>query len=342
MTATIYLESLLDGNTYCKTNGQFSRHLRNHGLTYQDYYETYVLGYCPTCACGSKLTLYTTTNTYPRSCGKRACVGKITSEVKKNWTPEQRKQDSDNKKAASAAETPEKKQSRKDKCKETNLKNHGVEWTTQSEVVKIKAKKTKLDRHGDENYNNSTMISATNLAKPREEKDEINEKRRVTNLITYGVENTCMLPSHSSKTNTANAKVKDYILPSGKIIGVRGYEPTAIDTLLGLYQESDILLHDDYSEYQIQVFSYTSGSGRNAKYYPDIYIPSENRIIEIKSQWWWDGNGKTDEKYTTRLANNLRKRQAVIDAGYNYEVWLYNSKTNYRVLKDDADFQTEH
>lgn len=341
MNNAINLKSPYDDNIYT-SKLMFNKHLKSIGLTYQEYHETHVTGYSPLCSCGSPTTFYPTTNTYARSCGKRACVGKITSEVKQNWTTEQREKDSANKKAASAAETPEKKQQRKDRCKETNLKNHGVEWTTQSEDVKTKAKKTKLDRHGDENYNNSTMISATNLAKPREEKDEINEKRRVTNLITYGVENTCMLPSHSSKANTANAKIKDYVLPSGNVIGVRGYEPNALDTLLESYQESDILLHDDYSEYQIQVFSYTSDKGRNAKYYPDIYIPSENRIIEIKSQWWWDGNGKTDEKYTTRLANNLRKRQAVIDAGYNYEVWLYNSKTNYRVLKDDADFQTQH
>jgi hypothetical protein len=282
------------------------------------------------------------THLHPRSCGKPVCVGKITSDVKQNWTPEQREQDSANKKAASAAETPEKKQQRNDKRKATNLKNHGVEWSTQSETMKSKSKQTKLVRHGDENYNNSKMISATNLAKPREEKDEINEKRRLTNLDMHGVENCCLIPGNSSKSNKGNAKIKDYTLPSGKVIGVRGYEPNAMDTLLESYQESDILMHDDYSEYQIQVFSYTSDKGRIAKYYPDIYIPSENRIIEIKSQWWWDGNGKTDEKYTTRLANNLRKRQAVIDAGYNYEVWLFTSKTNYRVLKDDADFQTKH
>lgn len=342
MSNTIYLKSPLDGNLYCKTSGHFTLHLKKHGLTYQDYYETYVLGYCPTCACGSKLTLYVGTDTHARSCGKRACVGKITSEVKQNWTPEQRKKDSDNKKAALAAETPEKKQQRKDKCKETCLDRFGVEFSGQSDQQKEKSKKTKFERYGDEYYNNSTMISVTNLAKPREEKDEINEKRRLTNLDMHGVENCCLIPGNSSKSNTGNAKIKDYTLPSGQVIGVRGYEPNALDTLLESYQESDILLHDDYSEYQIQVFSYTSDKGRIAKYYPDMYIPSENRIIEIKSQWWWDGNGKTDEKYTTRLANNLRKRQAVIDAGYNYEVWLYNSKTNYRVLKDDADFQTQH
>lgn len=342
MCKAIYLESPLDGKTYCKTNGHFSLHLRSNGIDYREYYETYITGVTPLCDCGKKLTFHQGSHRYAKSCGHPKCVGKQVSSTIKSWTPEQKKENSNNKKAASAVKTPEQKQQRKDKCKATNMKNHGVEWTTQSEEVKTKSKKTKLDRYGDENYNNSTMISVTNLAKPREEKDEINEKRRLTNLNMHGVENCCLIPGNSSKSNTGNAKIKDYTLPSGQIIGVRGYEPNALDTLLETYQESDILLHDDYSIYQIQVFSYMSDKGRIAKYYPDIYIPSENRIIEIKSQWWWDGNGKTDEKYTTRLANNLRKRQAVIDAGYNYEVWLYNSKTNYRVLKDDADFQTQH
>lgn len=194
MSKATYLLSPIDGNTYCKTNGKFTIHLREYGLTYQDYYETYILGYCPICACGSKVTMNVSTHLHPRSCGKPVCVGKITSDVKQNWTPEQREQDSANKKAASAAETPEKKQQRNDKRKATNLKNHGVEWSTQSETMKSKSKQTKLVRHGDENYNNSKMISATNLAKPREEKDEINEKRRLTNLDMHGVENCCLIP----------------------------------------------------------------------------------------------------------------------------------------------------
>jgi hypothetical protein len=75
------------------------------------------------------------------------------------------------------------------------------------------------------------------------------------------------------------------------------------------------------------------------KYYPDIYIPKENKIIEVKGRWWWDGNGI--EKYKSRLVNNLKKRSAVLDTGYNYEVWLFEDRKNYRILKNDTDFNIE-
>jgi hypothetical protein len=62
------------------------------------------------------------------------------------------------------------------------------------------------------------------------------------------------------------------------------------------------------------------------------------KIIEVKSRWWWDGNGS--EKYKSRLKNNLKKRQAVLDKGYIYELWLFENKNNYKILKNDTDFQT--
>lgn len=75
------------------------------------------------------------------------------------------------------------------------------------------------------------------------------------------------------------------------------------------------------------------------KYYPDIYIPKENKIIEVKGMWWWNGNGIA--KYESRLKNNLKKRDAVLEAGYQYEVWLFEDKNNYRILKDETDFITK-
>jgi len=337
MSDTKYIQSKIDNNSYCKTNGQFTRHISNNGLTYKDYFEIYVTGVTPLCYCGKARTFYQKTETYANSCGAPSCVGRTVSNSKSRWTEEQKLQDSTNKKQAAKLKTTEDKNSAVARAKETFRKKYGVDWSSQSDIQKIKSKNTKLERYGVATYNNSEITRLKNKNKSVQEKNQINKKRRVTNLKLYGVENCFLKPSNISKSNKGNASIKDLVFPSGKKIGVRGYEPNAINTLLASgYYEDDLIVHNDYSEISIEVFEYVNTNKHKSKYYPDIYIPKENKIIEVKSRWWWDGNG--DAKYKNRLENNLRKRQAVLAKGYSYELWLYENKNTYKILNHDQDF----
>jgi len=337
VSTAIYIESKIDNVKYCKSNGQFGRHLRTNQMTYQDYYEKYITKTSPECACGAGLAFYPSSETYAKSCGTPACRGKTISQAKQQWTEQERQTDSLHKKAAAAIRTADQKQKQLNKSQATFKKRYGVAWGSELDSQKEKSRQTKLSRYGDEKYNNSKMISITNLTKSVEEKNKINALRRATNLERYGVEQVLMTKSTASKTNKGNCTIKDYKMPSGKIVGVRGHEPLALDILFNQlkYSEDDVIMHDDYSNYAIEVFEYIAENRHHLKYYPDIYIPKENKIIEVKSQWWWDGHGK--EKYKNRLVNNLKKRQAVIDKGYNYEVWIFENKYSYRIL-NEQDF----
>lgn len=336
MTQAIYLISELNGNRYCKTNGQFTKHLRANNLTYQDYYETYVSKITPLCNCGSPLSFYQKTETYANSCGEPKCVGNTIHKVKSSWTTEQRQLDSVNKQAAAAIRTNEQKQEQLNKARTTFREKYGVEWGSSLESQKEKSRQTKLEKYGDEYYNNRAAISAVNLAKSVEEKNEINEKRRQTNLEKYGVVNSLMKPEIRAKSAKSNSMGKEYTLPSGKIIRIRGHENLALDILFNSLYLEEHIIHDSANCVSFPLFTYVAVNRHIMKYYPDIYIPHENRIIEVKSRWWWDGNGGA--KYASRLENNLRKRQVVIAAGYNYEVWIFTSKNKYKILKNDSDF----
>jgi len=337
VNTTKYIKSKIDNNSYCKINGQFSRHIKSNGLTYKDYFEIYVTGVTPLCYCGKARTFYQKTETYANSCGYPSCVGKTVSNTKSLWTLEKKLQDSQNKKKSAKLRTLEDKNSAVAKARETFRKKYGVNWGSQADIQKSKSKNTKLKKYGIATYNNSETSRLKNKNKSVQEKNQVNEKRRMTNLTLYGVENCFLRPSNINKSNKGNASIKDFIFPSGKTIGVRGYEPTAIDTLLALgYHEDDLIVHNDYSKISIEVFEYVNANKHKSKYYPDIYIPKENKIIEVKSQWWWNGNG--DAKYKNRLENNLRKRQAVLAKGYNYELWLYENKNTYKILTHDDDF----
>ena len=333
---TQYITSQIDNKDYCKINGQFTRHLKNNNLTYQEYYETYITKINPTCYCGKSLTFYQKNHLYANSCGNPTCVGKLVSNTKKSWSDDKRKQDSENKQKSAASRTNEDITAIVNKSKKTFIEKYGVEWVTQSSQCKDKSKQTKLARYGNEYYANSKQTSASWQAKTADDIDAIVNKRRATCMDRFGVENAFLKPEVKSKSAKSNSLGKDYALPSGKMIGVRGYEDIVITILLKTYIENELILDNTREKYNLPVFTYTDRSRNSLRYYPDIYIQKENKIIEVKSRWWWDGAG--DQKYNNRLAKNLNKRAAVISAGYQYEVWLFEDKNNYRILKNDTDF----
>lgn len=335
MKAT-YIISKLDNKKYCKTNGHFTRHLKKYNLDYQKYYEKYIIGKSPKCECGKPLTFYQNSNTYANSCGHPKCVGKIIIKTKQNWTEEQRKKDSLNKKIAAKNKSPEKIQEQVHKSRETFRKKYGTDWITQSDYYLNKSKKTKLERYGNEYYANWKQSAEKNRSKTKDQQHEINNKRRDTNLERFGVVSPFLLPEVLKKSAKSNTSGKDYILPSGKIIGVRGYENKVLDILLKTYNEEELIIHNSKSTYNIPIFEYLTVERQTYKYYPDIYIPKENKIIEVKGMWWWNANNKLG--YEGRLINNLRKKDAVINAGHQYEVWLFEDKNKYQILITEGDF----
>ena len=102
-------------------------------------------------------------------------------------------------------------------------------------------------------------------------------------------------------------------MPSGKIIQIQGYEHYALNELLF---EEDI--HEDdiiTSRAEVpEVWYYNNGA--NHKYYTDIYIKSQNKCIEVKSDY-------TFEKEKEEV---LCKQQAVKNIGIECEVWIFNQK----------------
>jgi hypothetical protein len=183
-------------------------------------------------------------------------------------------------------------------------------------------------------------ITTVNLFDPNKnknstEKNEINNRRRQTNLQLYGVENCFLRPDAKQKSAVSNSKGREFTLTSGKIIRVRGYEDKVLTILLSTYSEQELIIDDRLLEYNIPIFRYVNVNQHTALYYPDIYIPKENKIIEVKSRWWCDGHGSVN--YKSRLTNNLKKRQAVLDQGFNYELWLFEDARNHKVLLNDSD-----
>ena len=93
--------------------------------------------------------------------------------------------------------------------------------------------------------------------------------------------------------------------------------------ILGLETSCDetgvCLIEAEKGEMRVELnisISYIKPNGRPAKYYPDIYIPKDNLIIEVKSKWTYSGKPEW-------LETNLLKQQATIVAGYNFKFLIY-------------------
>lgn len=207
----------------------------------------------------------------------------------------------------------------KEKAKQTHLKRRGVENPSQSEEVKEKKRQTNLKNVGvDHNWKSKESrdkCAETNLllygAKNPFQSEICKEKSRQTCFTKYGVF-VAMHNEEIHERSIKNAKLKkEYIMPNNEVIFVQGYEPQFLDW----YFKNNGKLEDiTYNRKETPSFKYFF-DGKDRVYYPDFYIKSSNTIIEIKSTWTYSGE----------VEQNVAKRQACLDKGYNFKFYIMNN-----------------
>jgi hypothetical protein len=234
----------------------------------------------------------------------------------------------------------------KDKQKQTMINKYGVEHNSQLENIKQQKRDKSIEKYGTEYVLQSPeiriQIKQTNLQKygvenPQQNK-EIRNKNYETNLNKYGVKHYLQckdfteksvktnmekygVPHHSQNAEIAEKMLnnsyqrKEYTLPSGKSITYQGYENFALDELLfeEKISEDDIITERN----RVPEIWYYDENNERHRYYVDIYIKSQNRCIEVKSNW------------TNQPKNYvLEKKESAESLGYKYDLWIYDRKRN--------------
>ena len=138
----------------------------------------------------------------------------------------------------------------------------------------------------------------------------VKQKIQDTCLLRYGVPNGGL--------NSDKGYYKDYMLPSGRMIRIQGYENRALDVLLKKYDESDILYGPKEIHAHFGLIKYKMKK-KEFKYFPDFYIKSENKIVEVKSTWTYDRKGS--DKILRR--RNELKRDACLKRGFLFEFMIF-------------------
>lgn len=205
-----------------------------------------------------------------------------------------------------------------EKMKQTNMRKIGVEYPAQDINIQEKMKQTYFQRTGYYYSFQNPEIREEGMLKKYGIKSaqlvpEIREKTKNTNIEKYGGTNPMHDPEIAERALINAYKMKDYIMPSGDIRKIQGYENFALDILLETYNENEILT-DTIDMPEI----WYEHNDSEHRYYPDIFIPHENKIIEVKSQYTFDNMKEI----------NLLKQQACINADYNFEFWIMNDKVD--------------
>ena len=189
----------------------------------------------------------------------------------------------------------------KEKIKQTNLIKYGCEHNSQSQIIKNKKKQTCLEKYGVEYPMQSV---------------EVKEKSKQTCLKKYGVEYPKQNIEVMENTYKLAYKFKNYIFPSGRIDKIQGYEKYGLNFLLNNEKLNEDEIKTGYKN--VNTIWYNDDNGKKHRHYVDIFIPSQNRCIEIKSTW--TAKKKQDSIYL--------KQNAAKELGYKYEIWVYDAKGN--------------
>lgn len=197
-------------------------------------------------------------------------------------------------------DNPMKSKTIQEKVKATNLEKISVEWPGQNDACRQKMIQTSIERYGNDQKFNKQQAKETSLQR-------------------YGVEYPMQHPPIFEKAQ--RYKRKTGIWPSGKEYSYQGYENVGINALINSgITEDQIIISEPTKIPTIEYFNPVKG--KQSHYFPDIYIPTQNRLIEIKSTW----------TMRDQFAENLAKHKAAKALGINHEIWICTAKKVIEII----------
>lgn len=205
------------------------------------------------------------------------------------------------------------------KATENMMTRYGVPHVSQVPAVKAKWRNTLTARYGVDHPSHVPEFKAKAVAAMQAtwiaNHDNQVAKTRATCMERFGAPHQMQNATVFKRSQSSLYRTKTHTFPSGRKITYQGYEFHAIHCLLTdpLITEDEILSgHDKLKHLSIP---YT-WNDKQRMYYPDIYLPSLNLMIEVKSTYTWNMSAE----------QNRQKLLATKAQGYECEVWIINTK----------------
>lgn len=214
----------------------------------------------------------------------------------------------------------------KEKTKITNNLKYGSDYHLKTQESKVKIKNTILSKYGVDNISKLDEVKKRKsyklINRTEEEKKITRDKYKSTILERYGVEHLSQDSDFLEELLKKSFSYKSYRLPSGKIISLQGYEPKVMDYLLKKYEEDDILYTNKSIENKIGKIFYQN-IDKVSRYFPDLYIISENKIVEVKSTFTYDLD----------IVKNMSKKEECLRRGIKFDFIIYDNINDNFIIK---------
>ena len=172
-----------------------------------------------------------------------------------------------------------------------------------------------LECHNCSERKRRVDIQASHLNFDNKKKAYLIKKREETNIKKIGYPYPVQNPEIARKCFDNMRKSKIYIFPSGRKVKVQGYEPQCLNDLI--FNE-----HIDENDIKVAIgdsaptIIWNDDNGKEHTHYPDIFIVSQNKLIDAKS----------DYILKERTKGPYKKQEAAKKMGYKYEIRVYNEK----------------
>ena len=157
---------------------------------------------------------------------------------------------------------------------------------------------------------------------------EVLQKMKDTNNIRYGEDHVLQNAEMSAKANKNAYKSKPFTFPCGNVVQVQGYEPFALELLV---QQGKKFEDITTNRREVPDIRYKTEDNKKHRYFCDILLHNEDKIVEVKSTWTYQRHEETIIPL---------KAQACIDAGFEYEIWIFDEKKNLQVKTYDKPVVT--
>jgi hypothetical protein len=261
--------------------------------------------------CGNEKTFYGIEKGYSNTCGSKSCAAKFSFEIHpeliesqkermKNFKHSEESKRKMSKKAKIFNSNPEKIE----KTRQSVKKKYGVDNVFQLDETKEKAKETCLEKYGVEFNSQRDEIKELNRNFMN---DMLHKKEK-----EFGTKYLMQIPEYFEKAQKVKAKnkfkIKEFTFESGRVEIIQGYEDKAINKLLKTYDENDLILSETDKPKIIYDFE-----NKTRRYYCDIWIPKDNLVIEVKSEY----------TMLVEFEKNIAKAVATKKAGYNYKLMVF-------------------
>ena len=183
---------------------------------------------------------------------------------------------------------------------------YGVTSSLSAPVVQDKMKATMLDRYGVDNPGKYPPFIQQRAQRLMEkygvpcvfQLESVKQAGRDTNQRLHGVDHHTQYAEGLRRVQASLFSTHSLTLPSGRVVSYQGYEDRAILYLLRTHPEEAIGFNADV------VIPWVKKSGKKGAYSPDLTVPSEKLLIEVKSPYTFSC-GMADGTLPAKLAASL-------------------------------------